>query len=76
MNIQMPVERIDHAMVWPATKEIDRVVIEVFAIVARMDFASYAVEFALDAVFALKLDVALDAGTIDCRSDRRQRDDF
>lgn len=50
--------------------------IEVFVIVVRMDFASFAAGFALGAVFALKQAVALDAGTIDYRPGRRQRDDF
>lgn len=66
-SIQRPVERIDHAMGWPVIMEIDRGAIEVSVIVAKMDFASFAVEFALDAVFAQKPVVALDAGTTDCR---------
>lgn len=75
-SIQMPVERIDHAMVWPVIMEIDRVAIEASVIVVRMDFASCVVEFALGAVFALKRDVALDAGTMDCRPNRQPPDDF
>lgn len=70
-SIQMPAVKIDHAMVWPVTTGIDRVVIGVFVIVARMDFASFA-----GAVSELKRVVALDAGTIDCRLDRLQRDGF
>lgn len=75
-SIQMPVERIGHAMAWPATVGIDRVAIVVFAVAERMDSASFAAEFALGAVFARKRVVALDAGTIAGPAYRRPRGDF
>lgn len=66
-SIQRPAVRIDRVMVWPVIVEIDHVAIGVSVIAARMGFASFVAAFALGAVFALKRDVALDAGTIDCR---------
>lgn len=58
VNIQTMDVKTDHEYLWLVTMGIDCVAIEVFAIVARMDFVQCAVEFDLVVVFEPKRFVA------------------